>query len=151
MKARKLITAALLVFVAASVAALVVGETRRGKQAAATTQFVVYYFYPTKRCVSCRKIEAMAREVILNDFRDAVKDKRLSWQTLNYEAPGNEHFVDDFKIAASTVVIAEQRGGKAARYKNLEQVWDYLDDEAAFTKFVREAVGGFLKESPAGT
>jgi len=151
-KAKHIATGLLLAFVAASVAVLVAKEVRRaGPQAGPPAggpahRLVAYYFHPNKRCASCMKIEAMAHEALFEGFPEAAKDGRIEWHVLNYEEPANRHFVKDFDIAASTVVLVEIRDGKPARSQNLEQVWDYLDDRAAFLKFVRGVAAAFLKE-----
>ncbi len=151
-----LVTAPLLALVAASVVALVVREAR--PRAAATVEtamprdgVVVFYFHRAQRCVSCRKIEAVANEAVQKGFPGQLRDGRLAWRVAGYEAPGNEHFVNDFQIAASTVVVVEMRDGKQARYKNLEEVWDHLDNPPALAELVRSTVSSFLSGSEAAT
>jgi cytochrome c biogenesis protein CcdA len=70
----------------------------------------------------------------------------------NYELPENRHFEKAYEIAASTLVLIEFRKGKQVRWKNLEQVWDYLDDAPRLVGFVQGAVGAFFRaEEAAGS
>lgn len=155
MIAKRILTALLLAFVAASVVMLVVKEVRPAVRAAQdgaakpANGVLVYYFHRAQRCVSCRKIEAVAREAVEQGFPEALRDGRLEWRVADFEAPGNEHFEKDYQLAASTVVVVEVRDGKQVRYKNVEEVWDHLDDKAGMAKLVRDTVASFLEGSEA--
>ena len=101
MKPKTVVTAALLLFVASSVVYLVVKETggkpeqnsaQSGTTASPTGQgrtaqpavtvetetadskVVVYYFHGNVRCMTCRTIEAYAKEAIESGLGDALKD-----------------------------------------------------------------------------
>jgi len=145
MKPKRLLTAALLLFVAASVAVLIAKEFQGAGPAALDDGIIAYYFHGMKRCPWCRKIEASAHEAIRQGFAEEMADGRLNWRVVNFEGPGNAHFVDDYDIAASTVVLVEVRDGKQTRWKNLEEVWDHLDNKDALMRFVREEVASFLR------
>ncbi|HUT34886.1 MAG TPA: aromatic aminobenezylarsenical efflux permease ArsG family transporter [Planctomycetota bacterium] len=154
MKWKWLIAAPLLAFVAASLVTLVVKEVRPGPTARAEAQgpfngISVYYFHGNKRCDSCRKIERLSREALEKGFPQELRQGQAEWHVANYQAPGNEGFEKAYEIAASTVVLVEFRDGKPGRYKNLEEVWDYLDDGPRLVGFVQGAVGAFLKDERA--
>ena len=153
--AKRILTALLLAFVAASVAMLVVREARpvarptKSGEATPANGVVVNYFHRAQRCVSCRKIEAAAREAVEKGFPTELKDGRLEWRVANYEAPGNEHLEKDYNIAASTIVVVEFRDGKQVRYKNCEEVWEHFDDPPALAKLVQGTVASFLGDGAA--
>ena len=158
--ARRIVTGLLLTFVVASVAVLVAQEIRRGAPACcgnalsgpgtalpAGPQVVAIYFHRTARCVTCRKIEAVAKRTVESDFATAVSDGRLAWRLINLDAPGNERYADDFELSSQSVVLVEMRDGRQGRWKNLEKVWDHTDDEAALAGYIRTEIGAFLKGS----
>ena len=150
---RRSVTGLLLAFVAASVATLIVQEVRgdRGGTdlfgAGPSNGVLAVYFHRTKRCVSCRAMEASARNVVEKDFAGAVGEGRLAWRTVNLDGPGNGHFADHFNLAASSVVLVETKAGNPGRWKALDRAWDLLENESALTEFFRKEVGSFLKGS----
>jgi hypothetical protein len=147
---RRSVTSVLLGFVAVSVVTLVVQEVRgdRGGTDLFGTRpdgVLAVYFHRTKRCVSCRTMEALARAVVEKDFAGATAEGRPAWRVVDLDAPGNGHFADDFNLAASSVVLVEVKSGKPGRWKGLDKAWDLLEDEAALADFFRREVGAFLK------
>lgn len=148
MKAKTLVTGALLAFVAASVAALVFKGTR-GKPAATvadrpvSTGVVAYYFHGNVRCPTCRKIESLSREAIETGFGDALRDGQLQWRTVNVEEPGNEHFVKDYALTTRSLVLVDSRG----QWKNLDQVWQLIGNPPAFVQYVQDELRTFLGAS----
>jgi len=158
--ARRTVTGLLLAFVMASVIVLVAQELRRGGAADGGTalagtgpappagrQVVATYFHRTARCVSCRTIETVGKRTVESDLAPAVSEGRLAWRLINLDAPGNEHYAKDFELSAASVVLVKVQDGKPGRWKNLEKVWDLLDDEAALAKYVRTEVEAFLKDN----
>ena len=55
--------------------------------------------------------------------------------------------MEDYKLYTKSLVISKIKDGKEAEYKNLEKVWDYLDNKEAFYNYVKEEVTKFLKDS----
>lgn len=110
----------------------------------AATKVIVYYFHRTTRCDACLAIEAYTEETIQRDFLDVLEEDRLEWLPVNIEEPGNEHFEDDFQLVTQSVVLVELTDGEMTRWKNLEQVWDLLDDEVVFQEYIAQEVWEFL-------
>ena len=109
MKAKKLIAAALLVFVAGSLGYMVVRENKSAPQAAPQTvvlsdapqaepnqQIVVYYFHGDVRCPTCHKLESYAKEALDTYFAKDIADGKIKWMPTNVDTAGNEHFVKDY-------------------------------------------------------
>jgi hypothetical protein len=160
MKARKLIQIALLLFVAVSVVYLVSQESRKSLAASpqATSQpaknaavrqpkVVVYYFHGNFRCVSCRKLEAVSQQAVMDGFPKELKQGALEWQVVNVESSGNEHFVADYKLFSKSLVVVRFRNGQQAGYKNLMKAWELLQDDEALRKYVQSEVKASLQES----
>lgn len=156
MTAKTVGTGVLLAFVAASIVYLVVSEARTPAEpvptsapttaAAPAHQVIAYYFHNTQRCPTCRKIEALAEETLRERFPDALKAGTLEWRTVNMEEPGNIHFMQDYGLVASSVVIVDLRDGQQCGWTNLEKVWEYVhDDEATFKQYVGDHVRDYLE------
>jgi hypothetical protein len=165
MKAKPIITVLLLAFVAVSIGYLVLRESKpsaaagptttasssgpvaagaSGKPAAAAAPFVAYYFHSTKRCRTCLKIQAQSEEAIRTGLAEELKAGRLAWRPVNIEDSGNEHFATEYKVTGSTLVIAEVKDGKPARFKKLDETWDLVHDKPKFVDYVAREVLAFL-------
>ncbi len=153
MNARKIVIGVLVVFVVASVAWMVYGEMRKGGESPAggvatipdrEGRFVIaYYFYGDKRCNTCRTIEAYAAEAIATGFAGSIDSGEMVWQAVNVDAPGNEHFVDDYMLASKTVVLVEVVDGEETKWEQLNKVWELVDDKDAFVEYVQESTAEF--------
>ena len=161
MNSKKVITAALLLFVAASVVFLVAKETKQQTAGADPTTaqdggvtetpvetgdyVVVYYFHGTARCSSCMKIDAYTKEALDAHFAAAVKSERVRWRVLNVEEPANKHFVQDYGLYTKSVVLSEIQAGKEVRSKNLAKVWELLGDKEEFITYVKDELTTYLE------
>jgi len=103
-----------------------------------TQRVIAYYFHTTQRCASCRTLEAYSREAIESAFADQLKDGRLVWRVVNTDVKGNEHFVKDYALYTKSLVLVSETRGKPARWKNLEKVWQLLQDKPAFLRYVQD-------------
>ena len=113
---------------------------------APSTGVVAYYFHGDFRCRTCLAIERQAHETITADFADELSSGQLTWRALNVEQPGNEHFVEDFKLVTRSLVLVSYRDGKVQRFQNLDKVWQLVRDEELFSQYVRESTRAFLDE-----
>lgn len=95
---------------------------------------VAFYFHTTQRCASCRAIEAYSREAVERAFAAELKDGRLVWRTVNLDVPGNEHFIKVNRLYTKSLVLVNERRGKPAEWKNLEKVWQLLQDKERFMR-----------------
>ncbi len=103
---------------------------------------IVYYMHGTFRCVTCNSIETMAKEVIENDFADAMADGRLEWQVVNFQ--NNAALARRYGVGTSTLVIAKIADGKEVEFKRLDEVWTKINDPGAFKQYVDEMIQQFL-------
>ncbi len=111
---------------------------------AAAHQVTAYYFHGNLRCASCMKIEAYSKEAIEQAFAAELKDGRLAWRVVNTEEKGNEHFVKDYQLYTKSLVLVDAARGRQVRWKNLEKVWQYLQDKPAFLQYVRAETRAYL-------
>jgi hypothetical protein len=154
MKAKKLATWALLIFVGVSVAALIYKEVRSKPAAAAAavattptgSRVVAYYFHGAQRCVTCRTIERYSQETIEKRFADPIQKQRLEFRPVNVDESKNRHFVQDYKLETRSLVIALFKDGQQQKWKTLDDVWLLVDDHPRFEEYVAKEVGGFLQE-----
>ena len=148
----------LLAFVAASVVYLATGSRRpttdgtagadpaagRDTSGAPGSRVIAYYFHATMRCPTCLSIENGARAALESAFAAELASGAMEWRSANMEEPANEHFVTDFGLTASSLVLVGETAGGITRWSNLERVWDLVGDEALFEAYVVESARDFL-------
>ena len=155
MKPKPIITAILLVFVVASLGYLVVSESNQDDSPGTAgdetvlhesdgIKTVVYYFHATKRCRTCRTIEAYAEEAIREGFPDRVESGDIEWRTVNLDFPENKHFIDDYELATRTVVLVDMEDGRDVRWHRLDRVWELVHDKQQFVDYIQTETTGFL-------
>lgn len=153
-------TIVLLLFVGTSVVFLAVKESRNvpspaEPQAAADTPaapapatghvVAVYYFHGDFRCKKCLAMEAYTREAVQKLLADQISAGSVQWRVANFDQKENEHFVQDYALTASAVVLVEMEGSQARRWKNLDKIWDLVGDEASFKEYIVAETLGMLE------
>jgi len=108
------------------------------------SKVVAYYFHGTARCVTCRDIESYTKEAIETGFPEAIKTDRLEFRAVNVDEPQNEHFVQDYQLSSSSVVVARFTNGEQTDWKNLQLVWELVPDHDAFMVYIQEETKPFL-------
>jgi hypothetical protein len=109
---------------------------------------VAYYFHGTQRCMTCRKIERLAEEALREQFADAIEDGALEWYALNVDEPVNAHFVEDYAVVTSSVILVNAYGEETREWVNMEKVWQLVhEDESAFKEYIAEQVRKYLEAS----
>jgi len=112
------------------------------------TPFVVYYFHGTRRCYTCKKIEADSRNIITSAYAKEIKDKKLSLIDVNTDEKENKHFISDFGLVSSSVVLAERdKTGKIKRSKVLAKVWTLVRNESEFKGYILAQSKEFMEYS----
>jgi len=170
-----MVTAVLLLFVCVSIIYLVLGDRHEGgvtaikttersqnslqldspnemenpseQQKLETSSFVAYYFHRDFRCQTCTTLEALCHEAIESGFSKELDEGILEWRVVNVDEPVNEHFVDRFQLYAQSLVVERYQDGKPGDWKNLEKVWDLMDNRESFMNYVQGEVRAFLEGS----
>ena len=155
MNVKRIVTAALLAFVAASIVFMVAQGERGGEAGSAALvpaggagepAYVVAYFHGNKRCNTCLTIEKYARNTVEEAFADELTSGRVAWRVLNYEEPENASFARDHEIAFQTLVVFEMDGTEPGRWKKLDKVWDEVGSEFSFYEYVQSEIRAFMNE-----
>ncbi|UCD16849.1 MAG: hypothetical protein JSV44_10380 [Candidatus Zixiibacteriota bacterium] len=109
-------------------------------------RIIAYYFHGTRRCASCRKIEAYSHEAIENGFTEELKGGSLQWKVINFDESGNRHYIKDYKLYTKSLVISKIQDGRETEWKNLEKVWPLLGNKENFIKYVQDEIHAFLEK-----
>ena len=158
MKAKTIISTALLLFVAGSATYMVVNEVRSGSQPPvvesgesltlpAGSKVVLYYFHGNERCQNCIKFESYTEEAVQGAFVKQLNTGELVWKMVNTDEPANKHFVGDYELYSKSIVVVENRDGKRGKWKNLEKIWEIVGDKNSFVEYIKGEVGAYLEAS----
>jgi hypothetical protein len=113
----------------------------------AARKFVVYYFHGDFRCDNCKKIEQYSREAVEKYFADQLKSGELEFKVVNTDRPENQHFIKDYQLYASSLLIVEFKGTTQVRWKNLTEIWNNLDDQEAFHDYVKTEIQKYMESA----
>ncbi len=151
-KLKLIVTSCLLIFVIVSVGFAIFGRSSSVSRQEnvkvvdkAQNRIVVYYFHGNARCQSCYKIENYSKETIFKKFSSGIESGTLQWQVINVEEGMNSHFIQDYALSTKSIVLSEVREGKEYRWKNLDRIWQLLNDKEAFSLYIENEVQQFLK------
>jgi hypothetical protein len=117
----------------------------RAEPTTQSSTVVLYYFHGTRRCTTCRTIESYAREAVESRFEAALRTGTLRWKVLDTDKPENSHFVEDFDLVSSSLVLVQLDRGKIARHEILQDVWTLVRDKPRFITYVQNAVAESLE------
>jgi len=111
---------------------------------AQTPTLIAYYFHATQRCPTCLRMERYAREAIADAYSAELATGRVQWQSVNYDDPANEHFVQRYGLYASALILVPGEAGIPPGGQKLERIWDLVGDEAAFKTYVLDEAAKLL-------
>ena len=151
MTLKRIVTAALLLFIAVAVitavmksspesglpATSVSHDESRDPSAAPADGLTAIFFHGETRCPTCRKIEDYAHQALQEAFPDQIRKGDIEWRTANYDDPAKKQLAVNYKVYSSTVVLVRVAEGTTTDWRNLEQVWEFVDDEDAFKQYVQ--------------
>ena len=111
-----------------------------------TDKIIAYYFHGTRRCFTCKKIEAYSREAIETKFKKELESDQLEFRSINFDEEENKHFIKDYELYTKSLVICDYNKGKQVRWKNLEKVWQHVKNKEDFFKYVQDEISAYLDE-----
>ncbi len=115
------------------------------KSAPSPLKLVAYYFHPTQQCVTCRTIQAYAKEAIEAKYGDLLKAGVIEWRPLDVEQRPNNHFIGDYRLVTSSLVLVKFNNGKKGDWRTLEKTWTLVRKKAELIQYVQANVEKFLE------
>lgn len=107
-------------------------------------ELIVYYFYRTFRCPTCRAIESQAQEAVEKGFAAELAAETMLWKTVNYEEPVGEKFKEQFEIQIPVVVLAKMKNDRLVSWRRLDEVWGLVNEKQAFIDYVQAEIRTML-------
>lgn len=109
-------------------------------------KLVVTYFHGNARCVTCRKLEAYAQEVMDSSYASSMKDSTVVWRLINFDEEENDHFLKDYKMYNQSLILSYLVDGKEKSWKNLDQIWLLVGDKEKYQTYIRDEITTFIAE-----
>jgi len=67
----------------------------------------VYYFHLTRRCTTCKTVEAEARKAVEELYPEEVKNGLVSFTSINIEEEGNEEIIEKLGVNGQCLLIVK--------------------------------------------
>lgn len=109
---------------------------------AAAESVSVYYFHGSIRCQKCLEIERVSREIVLSYYEDDIAAGRMSWQSVDYMLPANEHFFDEFNLKLPSLAVECRKGG-IVRRTVLTNTWEKVEVQEDLEAYVINGIECF--------
>jgi hypothetical protein len=101
---------------------------------------VVVNFHGYTRCSACREIGTEAQALMETDFDDGLKEGTVHWRVVNFEQPANKHFIQEYGLTTSTVVVVRREAGRDVSWQRLDSVWEHLFDGPTMRAYLKEHI-----------
>ncbi len=72
----------------------------------------VYYFHNTRRCATCKAVEAVTRETLEENYPEQMKDGKITFQSLNIEEDANEPLARKLHVSGQTLLFVKNDNKK---------------------------------------
>jgi len=105
-----------------------------------------YYFHGSYRCSNCHNLEAYTKESLERFFKKELDSGELVFESVNVDKEENRHFTGDYDLYTKSVVLSRIIDNKETGYKNLKNIWGYLEDKEAFLNYIKEEVEKILQD-----
>lgn len=112
----------------------------------AQREVVVTLFRGSAYCSLCDKMSSRTRLLLSTRYAKALGSGQLSWRQIDIEKPGNEHYVTDYGLYTTSIVLSLRQGNREIRWKNLDKAWKWVDFPEKFDRLLSTEIDSFLKE-----
>jgi hypothetical protein len=150
MRWKKLIITASAAFVVASLAAWGLRARYQAEHPAPPPReqlpdaVVVFFFHGNQRTPKDETLEQCMHGLLERYYPKQLRDGRVVWRTLNYEAPENKPLCEDYQVNGACVVLVDARPHRPGVAKNLQPRTDKLaDDKKKLEEYLRDEIDLF--------
>jgi len=84
-------------------------------------------------------MEKLSRELL------ETRGDEVAFRVVNFEKPGNEHYLFDYDLYTTTIVLIEQKDGVQTRWKNLQDSWKHAEETGDFKEYLTDEIAAFAR------
>jgi hypothetical protein len=77
----------------------------------------VLYFHNKQRCVTCRAIETLTKEVLETDFAEKLKNRTIAFKVIDISQKENEAITEKYEVSFSSLIL--NKGGKVVNLTDM--------------------------------
>jgi len=110
-------------------------------------EITAYYFHGTQRCATCLSIEKQSKAALDTVYSDKTSAMKIQFVAINTQEKENQHFVNDYHLDGSSLILTVRKNQKEVKWKNLQDVWLFTNDSSKFYDYVKSETMQFLKET----
>lgn len=107
-----------------------------------TDGYYAVLFRDSSFCPTCDAMEELTGK-LMND-EPAMKD--VGFKVINFELPGNQHYLFDYDLYTTTIVLIEQRDGLSVRWKNLHDSLEKAEKSDGYYDYIVLEIEKFKTE-----
>jgi hypothetical protein len=107
---------------------------------------LLYFIHGRAKCPTCDLILAHTRSALETSFPEETRNGSLVLVTVDVEKPGNEHFMEDFELFTTSVVLFSRNSIGKEHWENLSRAWELAEDGESYKAYFTEEVRRFLQE-----
>jgi hypothetical protein len=86
----------------------------------------------------------MIKSILEDSFAGEMKSGELVFRVIDLDQKGSERYEKKYDFFYNTVIIVDREDGKDLRHKNLEILWQMLDNEKAVADLIKDVIGDYL-------
>jgi hypothetical protein len=105
----------------------------------------VYYFHGNRRCRTCMGIQRAIQSTISERFAADTASGALVFREVNIDEPANAHFVQDFNLSSSSMVVVATTGDKTVKWENCSEVWPLAHNETELAAYAEKQIRSYLE------
>ncbi|MDF1535275.1 MAG: nitrophenyl compound nitroreductase subunit ArsF family protein [bacterium] len=109
-------------------------------------QVIVYYFHRKFRCGSCEVIESTLQRALETYYGPHFTNGRLAMCVVNIDDPANRHYLEQFQLLSTSLVIVKKSKGSVARFKHIDSIWEISEDPDAISHILQTEISRYLTE-----
>jgi len=100
-----------------------------------------YYFHFTARCMTCKTVEAQAKENIETLYPEMVKQGKISFQSINLDDASSKELAERLQISGQTLLLV--KGDQKINITNEGFMYAVRQPEK-FKAVIKEKIDGLL-------
>jgi hypothetical protein len=100
-----------------------------------------YYFHFTARCMTCKTVEAKAKENLEILYPEQVKGGKITFQSINLDDAANKPLAEKLQVAGQTLMIVK---GSQKIILTTEGFMYAVGQPEKFKAIIKEKVDGLL-------
>ena len=103
------------------------------------TKVVVYYMHGFP-CVTCTFIETTTKDIVRDDFAQAVEAGTMGFISLNYLEPENAALAEKYSVGSNMVIAVRFEDGKEVSRVRLDQVMELASNAERLKDYIRRGI-----------